>query len=49
VPLAFKPYQSILFSIDGAGAYKFFDINFLPSTPTFIPRDEKEKVKWKVY
>jgi hypothetical protein len=49
IPLIFKPYQSLLFSIDGAGIVKYIDINFIPNTPTFIKRDENEKVKWKVY
>jgi hypothetical protein len=49
IPLVFKPYQSLLLSIDASGAYTFLDAEFMPSTPTYIKRDANEKVKWKVY
>jgi hypothetical protein len=31
--LVFKPYQSILLTIDGNGTYRFEDITFQPKTP----------------
>jgi hypothetical protein len=31
--LVFKPYQSILLTLDGNGTYRFEDITFQPKTP----------------
>jgi hypothetical protein len=35
--LVFKPYQSILLTIDGNGAHRFVDITFQPKTPVVWP------------
>jgi hypothetical protein len=35
--LVFKPYQSILLTIDGNGTTKFLDITFQPKTPVVTP------------
>jgi len=35
--LVFKPYQSILLTVDGNGAHRFVDITFQPKPPVVWP------------
>ncbi len=46
--LQFQPYQSILVRVGNDGIVSPVDIEFIPKTPTYLPRVKTGKEKWEV-